>query len=198
LSGTSEIRRLCVFCGSSSGRVRHLSAARRFGRTVAGQGLEIVYGGARIGTMGALADGAVEAGGSVIGVVPRVLVRKEVAHDGLARLHVVETMHERKALMADLADAFVALPGGAGTLEEFFEVWTWAQLKLHAKPVGLLDVDGFYDPVLAMVDRMVDDGFLKPPYRDMLIVDDDPERLLKRLADYRAPDYRWTEDAPIR
>ncbi len=161
-------------------------------------GLEIVYGGARIGTMGALADGAVEAGGSVIGVVPRVLVEKEVAHDGLARLHVVDTMHERKALMAELSDAFVALPGGAGMLEELFEIWTWAQLKLHTKPVGLLDVDGFYDPVLTMVDRMVEEGFLKPPYRDMLIVDDDPERLLDRFTAYRPPNYTWTEEAPVR
>ncbi|GAB2963331.1 LOG family protein [Saccharothrix stipae] len=189
--------RVCVFCGSSSGRVRHVEVARQVGRTLAERGIEVVYGGGRVGTMGALADGALAAGGSVIGVIPRDLVDWEVAHVGLTRLHVVESMHERKALMAELSDAFVTLPGGAGTLEELFEVWTWAQLGLHTKPVGLLDVDGYFTHLVAMIDHMVEEGFLKPPYRDMLLMDQDFDRLLARCADYRTPDFRWTEDKPL-
>ncbi|MFD1150269.1 LOG family protein [Saccharothrix hoggarensis] len=188
--------RVCVFCGSSSGRVRHVEVAAQVGRTLAEQGIEVVYGGGRVGTMGALADSALSAGGSVVGVVPRSLVGWEVAHQGLTRLHVVESMHERKALMAESADAFITLPGGAGTLEEFFEVWTWAQLGLHAKPVALLDVDGYFTHLLRMVDHMVEEGFLKPPYRDMLLVDDDLGRLLDRCRAYRPPTYTWSDDAP--
>ncbi|MFE9746727.1 TIGR00730 family Rossman fold protein [Saccharothrix saharensis] len=189
--------RVCVFCGSSSGRVRHVEAARRVGRTLAERGIDVVYGGGRVGTMGALADGALAAGGSVIGVIPRALVDWEVAHGNLTELRVVSSMHERKALMVELSDAFVALPGGAGTLEELFEVWTWAQLGLHAKPVALLDVDGYFGHLVAMVDHMVEEGFLKPPYRDMLLVDDDLDRLLTRIREYRTPDYRWTDDKPL-
>ncbi|MEU4766519.1 TIGR00730 family Rossman fold protein [Actinosynnema sp. NPDC023794] len=189
--------RVCVFCGSSSGRVRHVEAAREVGRTLAERGIEVVYGGGRVGTMGALADGAMAAGGSVIGVIPRSLVDWEVAHENLTELHVVESMHERKALMAELADAFVTLPGGAGTLEELFEVWTWAQLGLHAKPVALLDVDGYFTHLIKMIDHMVEEGFLKPPYRDMLLVDHDLDRLLTRCGDYRTPDYTWTDDNPL-
>jgi uncharacterized protein (TIGR00730 family) len=189
--------RVCVFCGSSSGRARHVEAAREVGRTLAERGVEVVYGGGRVGMMGALAEGALAAGGSVVGVIPRSLVDWEVAHQGLTELHVVETMHERKALMARLADAFVALPGGAGTLEELFEVWTWAQLGLHAKPVGLLDVDGYFEHLIRMVDHMVAEGFLKPPYRDMLLVDHDLDRLLAQCRDYRTPDYAWTEENPL-
>ena len=189
--------RVCVFCGSSNGRVRHVEVANRVGRTLAERGIEVVYGGGRVGTMGALADGALAAGGSVIGVIPRSLVDWEVAHGNLTELHVVESMHERKALMAELADAFVTLPGGAGTLEELFEVWTWAQLGLHAKPVALLDVDGYFTHLIRMVDHMVEEGFLKPPYRDMLLVDHDLDRLLTRCGDYRTPDYTWTDDNPL-
>jgi uncharacterized protein (TIGR00730 family) len=189
--------RVCVFCGSSSGRVRHVEVAREVGRTLAQRGIGVVYGGGRVGTMGALADGALAAGGSVIGVIPRSLVDWEVAHGNLTELHVVESMHERKALMADLADAFVTLPGGAGTLEELFEVWTWAQLGLHSKPVALLDVDGYFTHLVEMIDHMVEQGFLKPPYRDMLLVDQVLDRLLARCADYRAPDYTWTDDEPL-
>ncbi|MFI9811523.1 LOG family protein [Saccharothrix variisporea] len=190
--------RVCVFCGSSSGRERHLEVARQVGARLAELGVEVVYGGGRVGTMGALADGALAAGGSVFGVIPRSLVELEVAHHGLTELHVVETMHERKARMAELADAFVTLPGGAGTLEEMFEVWTWAQLGLHAKPLGLLDVDGYYGHLLKMVDHMVEEGFLKPPYRDMLLVADDLDRLLDGFRGYQPPDYKWTEDGPLR
>ncbi|WP_433270741.1 TIGR00730 family Rossman fold protein [Actinosynnema sp. CS-041913] len=188
--------RVCVFCGSSSGRARHVEVAGLVGRMLAERGVEVVYGGGRVGTMGALADAVLSAGGSVVGVIPRSLVEWEVAHQGLTRLHVVETMHERKALMAELSDAFVTLPGGAGTLEELFEVWTWAQLGLHTKPVGLLDVDGYFAHLLKMVDHMVEEGFLKPPYRDMLLVEDDLERLLARFQDYRPPAYKWSDDGP--
>lgn len=189
--------RICVFCGSSAGRVRHVRAAAEAGRLLARRGIEVVYGGGRVGTMGAVAEGALNAGGSVIGVIPHHMVEWEIAHDGLTELHVVDTMHQRKALMADLSDAFVALPGGAGTLDEFFEIWTWAQLELHAKPIGLLNADGYYDHLIAMIDHMVSEGFLKPAYRDMVLVDDDLERLLDRFTDYVPPVYRWAEDAPI-
>ncbi|MFC3896621.1 TIGR00730 family Rossman fold protein [Lentzea rhizosphaerae] len=189
--------RICVFCGSSAGRVRHVRAATEAGRLLARRGIEVVYGGGRVGTMGAVADGALNAGGSVIGVIPHHVVEWEIAHDGLTELHVVDTMHQRKALMADLSDAFVALPGGAGTLDELFEIWTWAQLELHAKPIGLLNVDGYYGHLIAMIDHMVSEGFLKPAYREMVLVDDDLERLLDRFADYVPPVYRWADDAPI-
>lgn len=189
--------RMGVFCGSSAGRVRHMEVATRVGGELAERGVEVVYGGGRIGTMGAVADGALKAGGSVIGVIPRHMIEWEIAHDGLTELHVVDTMHERKALMADLSDAFVALPGGAGTLDELFEIWTWAQLDLHAKPIGLLNLDGYYDHLLAMIDHMVTEGFLKPAYREMVLVEDDLDRLLNRFADYVPPAYRWVEDAPI-
>jgi uncharacterized protein (TIGR00730 family) len=174
-----------------------MEAAAQVGRVLAERGVGVVYGGGRIGTMGAVADGALTAGGSVIGVIPRHMIEWEIAHDGLTELHVVDTMHERKALMADLSDAFVALPGGAGTLDELFEIWTWAQLDLHAKPIGLLNLDGYYDHLLAMIDHMVSEGFLKPAYREMVLVDDDIDRLLNRFADYAPPVYRWVEDAPI-
>lgn len=186
-----------MFCGSSSGRERHLEVASAVGRRLAERGIELVYGGGRVGTMGAVADGALAAGGTVIGVIPQSLVDFEVAHRGLTELHVVADMHERKALMARLADGFVTLPGGAGTLEEMFEVWTWAQLGLHAKPLGLLDVDGYYGHLLKMVDHMVEEGFLKPAYRDMLLVADDLDRLLDSFSTYRPPAYKWVEEGPL-
>jgi uncharacterized protein (TIGR00730 family) len=190
--------RMGVFCGSSAGRVRHMEVATQVGRVLAERGVEVVYGGGRIGTMGAVADGALTAGGAVIGVIPRHMMEWEIAHDVLTELHVVDTMHERKALMADLSDAFVALPGGAGTLDELFEIWTWAQLGLHAKPIGLLNLDGYYDHLIAMIDHMLSEGFLKQAYREMVLVDDDLDRLLNRFADYVPPVYRWEEDPPIR
>lgn len=188
-----ESMRVCVYCGSSSGRGDYLSAAGQVGKALAEHGIEIVYGGARVGTMGALADAALAAGGTVIGVIPQHLVDWEVAHDRLTELHVVETMHERKALMVDLADAFIGLPGGTGTLEEFLETWTWAQLGLHPKPIGLLDVDGFFAHLIRFVDHMVEEGFVRQPYRDMLHVDDDLDRLLARFVDYRPPNYKWAD-----
>jgi uncharacterized protein (TIGR00730 family) len=180
------MRRLCVFCGASSGRDgRYVKAAGDLGRALAARGIEAVYGGASIGVMAAVADSVLAENGSVIGVIPRHLASPEAAHAGLTRQYVVDTMHERKALMSDLSDAFVALPGGAGTLDELFEVWTWAQLGLHDKPVGLLDVDGFFQPLLAFIDHMVAEGFLAPSHRDILLVDTDPERLVDRLASRR-------------
>ena len=184
--------RVCVYCGSSSGGDNYLAAARQLGRTLAEGDVELVYGGANIGLMGAVANGALDAGGRVIGVLPRNLLDWEVAHEGLTETHVVEGMHERKALMAELSDAFIALPGGAGTLDELFEVWTWAQLKLHTKPIGLLDVDGYFEHLIRFTDHMIDEGFLRPAYREMLLVDTDPRRLLARFADYQPPDYQWT------
>lgn len=173
--------RLCVFCGASTGRDdRYVKAARSLGRVLADRGVELVYGGASIGMMGEIADAVLAANGSAIGVIPERLVSAEAAHSGLTQQYVVPGMHERKALMAELSDAFVALPGGAGTLEELFEVWTWAQLGFHRKPLGLLDVDGYFQPLLAFVDHMVTEGFLAPESREILLVDTDPERLVAR------------------
>jgi uncharacterized protein (TIGR00730 family) len=176
------IRSVCVFCGSNAGNdPRFASAAREFGELLAKEGLALVYGGGHVGLMGILADAVLASGGKAIGVIPRALWDREVGHRGLTELHIVETMHERKAMMASLADAFVALPGGLGTLEEIFEVWTWAQLGIHAKPLGFLDVAGFYGTLLEFLDRGVEVGFIRPQYRAMAIVDTDPVALLRRL-----------------
>ncbi len=173
---------LCVFCGSSPGRdPRHAAAARVLGALVARAGLTLVYGGARVGLMGEVANAALAAGGHVVGVLPAVLGAREVEHDGLSELHRVGTMHERKAKMAELAGAFAALPGGIGTLEELFEVATWRYLALHDKPFGLLNVGGYYDGLLAFLDRAVADGFVKAETRGQLVVEEDPARLLARL-----------------
>jgi uncharacterized protein (TIGR00730 family) len=182
------IERLCVFCGSSPGRdPGFLGAARAFGALLAREGIALVYGGGHVGLMGILADAALAAGGRVVGVIPRALWDREVGHRGLTELRVVDTMHERKATMAALADAFVALPGGLGTLEEIFEVWTWGQLGIHAKPCGFLDVNGYYAPLLAFLDQAVDRGLVRPQHRAMAIVEDDAETLLRRLAEYEPP-----------
>lgn len=184
---------VCVFCGSSPGTGNaYIEAARQVGRVLAERGIGLVYGGAGVGTMGELADAALAAGGSVVGVIPQSLVDWEVAHGGLTEQHVVTNLHERKALMAHLSDAFIALPGGAGTLDELFETWTWAQLGLHAKPVGLLDVKGYFQPMIQFLDHMVTEGFLKPPYREMLIIESEIGALLDRYAAYEPPSYKWT------
>jgi uncharacterized protein (TIGR00730 family) len=176
------MRHVCVFCGSSSGaRPEYAEAARRFGAALARRGLGLVYGGGHVGLMGVLADAALAAGGEVVGVIPQALVDRELAHGRLTELLVVDTMHQRKALMADRADAFAALPGGFGTADELFEVLTWAQLGLHAKPVGLLNVAGFFGPLLGWVDLAVRDGFLRPEHRGLLAVADQPEALLELL-----------------
>ena len=184
---------VCVFCGSSPGTDPALAdVARDFGARLARRGVTLVYGGARRGLMGALADAALEDGGRVTGVIPRGLWSREVGHTGLSELLVVDSMHERKALMAERSEAFVALPGGIGTLEELFEAWTWAVLGIHEKPIALLNVDGFFDPLLAMLDQMAAQGFLRDAHRRMLIVDDEAERLLDRLARYEPPAVqRW-------
>lgn len=173
---------LCVFCGSSKGGLETYSeTARRFGEALAGREWGLVYGGGHIGLMGVLADAVLQAGGPVIGVIPRSMVQRELAHEGLTQLHVVETMHQRKALMAERAAAFAALPGGVGTADEFFEIVTWRQLRLHAKPIGLLNVAGFFDPLLAWLDRTVADGFVRSEHLGWLHVADEPERLLDLL-----------------
>lgn len=184
--------RICVFGGSSSGRKpSHVAAARELGRTLARRGIGLVNGGGHVGIMGAMADGALEAGGEAIGVIPRALMDRELGHKGMTDLRIVETMHERKALMAELSDGFVALPGGIGTLEELFEVWTWAGLGIHAKPVAVLDVDGYWEPLLAMADRMVDEGFLPSHLRAALIVARGPEALVEGLLGSRPSAARW-------
>jgi hypothetical protein len=197
--GIVPITRVCVFCASSPGASPAFGAlAERLGRVLAGNGLALVYGGASVGLMGRLADAALAGGGEVIGVIPRALVDMEVAHGGLADLRVVDTMHERKALMADLADAFIALPGGIGTLDELTEVLTWAQLGLHVKPTGLLNLDGYFDALLAFLDGAVRARFVQPMHRAMLLVDDDPERLLTAFQSYRPPPpFKWV-DRPVR
>ena len=177
---------ICVFCGARPGDdPAYAAAARRFGSYLAASGRTLVYGGGHIGMMGLLADAALAAGGRVIGVIPENLVEKELAHKSLSELCVVGSMHERKARMAELADGFVALPGGIGTLEELFEIWTWGQLGLHTKPYGLLEVNGFFRPLLGFLDSMVRAGFLRSEHRAMLLVDDDPARLLERMTHHR-------------
>jgi uncharacterized protein (TIGR00730 family) len=179
-----RIRRLCVFCGSSSGtRPDYETAAVRFGEQLSKLKIALVYGGGRVGLMGALADAVLSTGGHAIGVMPRALVEKEIAHTGLTQLHVVKSMHERKALMADLSDAFVLLPGGFGSWEEFCEVVTWSQLGIHQKPCGVLNVAGYYDPLLSMAAHAVAEGFLRPAHSGMLVVEDNPEMLISRLAE---------------
>ncbi len=176
------MRRLCVFCGSSSGsRAEYRQVAQRLGQLLAARGIGLVFGGGHIGLMGVLADAVLQAGGEAIGVIPQALVDRELAHGGLTTLHVVDTMHQRKALMADLSDAFAALPGGYGTADEFFELLTWGQLGLHAKPIGLLNVAGFFDPLLTWVDHCVREGFVKPEHRRRLRLAADPEGLLHVL-----------------
>jgi uncharacterized protein (TIGR00730 family) len=189
------LKSICVFAGSNGGtRDEYLVAARELGRVLARRQLRLVYGGARVGLMGALADAALSQDGRVIGVMPQALVAKEVAHQGLTELRVVESMHERKAMMGELADGFVALPGGWGTLEEFFEVLTWGQLGLHQKPCGLLNVHGYFDGLLAFVDHSIDEGFVRREYRPMICVSDSPDDLLDAMAAYKAPVVRkWIE-----
>ena len=191
-------RRICVFCGSSSGaRPCYLAAAASLARQLVARGIAIVYGGGNVGLMGALADAALDAGGEVIGVMPRSLVEKDVAHRRLSDLRVVGSMHQRKALMAELSDAFIALPGGYGTFEEFCEALTWTQLGLQRKPCGILNVEGYYDPLLALFDRAVAEGFLRPVHRGMAISDSDPQSLIARLLGFEPPVAdKWIDRKP--
>ena len=181
-------RRICVFCGSAHGNDPiYTAAARELGRSLAERGIEIVYGGGRVGLMGELADAALAAGGRVLGVIPQRLRDLEVAHSGLSELFVVDTMHARKAMMAHLSDAFIALPGGFGTLEELFEVVTWCQIGYHQKPVGILDVAGYYAPLLRFLDHAEASGFIRDIYRPILQHADDLEALLAQLAAVALP-----------
>jgi uncharacterized protein (TIGR00730 family) len=182
------VERLCVFCGSSRGRdPRHAAAAAALGGRLAARGIGLVFGGGSVGLMGVVADAVLAHGGTVTGVIPRGLAARELAHGGVADMRVVPTMHARKALMAELADAFVALPGGIGTFEELLEVTTWGQLGIHAKPIGVLNVAGYYDPLVSLLEHAVAEGFLPQASRSLVIVDDDVERLLDRLAAHRLP-----------
>ena len=195
------MKSICVFCGSNAGNQPiYRSEAEKLGRLLAARGIELVYGGGNIGLMGAVADACLEAGDTVVGVIPQALMGKEVAgrpvdHRTLTRLEVVDSMHTRKARMAELAEGFIALPGGFGTFEEFCEILTWGQLGFHAKPMGLLNVNGFYDPLLAMFDRAVADGFLRLQNRAMALADRDIEGLLAAMAAYRAePVSKWLKE----
>ena len=182
------MKSICVFCGSNDGdRPAYTEAASELGVAIARRGLTLIYGGAHVGLMGALADAALQAGGTVIGVMPMALVEKEIAHFGLTELREVGSMHERKALMADLSDGFVALPGGAGTLEEIFEIWTWGQLGHHDKPVGFLNVEAYFDRLLTFLDHQTEERFMRREHRDMLIVETDASSMLDRFATYQAP-----------
>jgi uncharacterized protein (TIGR00730 family) len=182
------IRRICVFCGSSCGtNPAYRRAAEELGQLLAKRNIGLVYGGGCIGLMGALADAALAAGGEVIGVIPDSLLRREVGHRGVTTLHVVETMHQRKALMADLADAFIALPGGYGTLEEFCEIVTWSQLGIQQKPCGLLNVERYWEGLLAMLEHSVSEGFLRPENRDLVLVASTPRQMLERLLKWKPP-----------
>lgn len=189
------MKRICVFCGSSAGTDPvHAEAARRLGQEIARRGLGLVYGGGHIGLMGIVADAALAGGGEVIGVIPQALADLEVAHNGLSALHVTRSMHERKAMMADLADGFIALSGGIGTFEELFEIWTWGQLGVHSKPVGLLNIAGFYDPLIAFLDSVVSSGFLSQRHRDMLVLANDPAAMLDAMAAHApSPMGQWIE-----
>jgi uncharacterized protein (TIGR00730 family) len=184
----SEIRRLGIFCGSNPGaRPEYLEGARSLGKLLCERGIGIVYGGSNVGLMAALADTMLDELGDIIGVIPRMLVQREVANTALADLRIVDSMHERKAMMAELADGFVALPGGIGTLEEFFEIWTWGQLGLHEKPCGLLNVAGYFDPLLEFLDRAVAEKFVREVHRKMVVVESDPAALLSRFEAYEPP-----------
>jgi uncharacterized protein (TIGR00730 family) len=183
-----DLKSICVFCGSNFGsRTEYGAAAESLGRLLANRGISLVYGGGRVGLMGRIADAVLAAGGKVTGVIPQALVLKEIGHDGLTDLKIVNSMHERKALMADLADGFIALPGGFGTLDEFCEILTWAQLGIHHKPCGVLNVNRYYDSFLQLLDHAVSELFLRPLHRAMVISHNDPETLLGRMMDYEAP-----------
>jgi uncharacterized protein (TIGR00730 family) len=184
-STLSSVERVCVFCGSSPGaRPAYAEAAAELGRLLVADGIGLVYGGGHVGLMGVVADAVLAEDGEIIGVMPQALVDREIAHAGVADLRVVGSMHERKALMADLADAFIALPGGLGTLEEFFEVYTWSQLGLHQKPCGLLDVEGYYSGIAEFLTHAVNERFLREDHRAMLVVEQDPSGLVDRLRQF--------------
>ena len=176
------LKSICVYCGSQDGiDPAHAEAARAMGDALADRGIRLVFGGGQIGMMGQIADQVLKRGGEAVGVIPKSLMKTEIAHDGLTEMHVTEGMHERKAMMAELSDAFITMPGGLGTLEELFETWTWAQLGIHKKPFGLLNVNGYYDGLLSFLDHAVTDGYVRSGHRDMLVVDSSPAELLAKM-----------------
>ncbi len=178
----AKLKSVAVFCGSNEGnKAIYGQVAQCLGRCLADNSITLVYAGAKVGLMGRVADGALDADGAVVGIIPEHLVAKEISHEGISELKVVSTMHQRKQAMADLADAFILLPGGIGSLEEFFEIWTWAQLGLHMKPMGILNIDGFYDPLLAMCQKTVDHEFVKKMHYDIIQVAEKPEELIGKL-----------------
>ncbi|KQL50807.1 lysine decarboxylase [Heyndrickxia shackletonii] len=182
------MKKLAVFCGSSNGASNvYIEEAKKLGKELAERKIALVYGGASVGVMGAVADSVLEAGGTVIGVMPSFLEKREISHKNLSELIIVDSMHDRKAKMADLADGFIALPGGPGTLEEFFEIFTWAQLGLHQKPCGLLNINHYYDPLVALFNHMAEEQFLHEKYRNLAIVDNDPKGLLDKFNSYEPP-----------
>jgi uncharacterized protein (TIGR00730 family) len=192
------IQNICVYCGSNAGnRPEYADAARKLAEDLVQRNIGLVYGGSSVGIMGVVADAVMAAGGRVIGVLPEALMRKELAHKNLTELHVVGSMHERKTMMVDRADGFIAMPGGVGTLEEIFETWTWAQLGFHAKPCGLLNVAGYYDHLSHFLDHTVDEAFMQPAHRAMLAVESDPRLLLDRFATYVAPTVSKWITAPV-
>jgi uncharacterized protein (TIGR00730 family) len=190
-----SFQRLCVFCGSSKGaRDVYVHAAQQLGRELAKRRIELVYGGGNVGLMGVIADAVLAAGGHVIGVIPGQLMARELGHTGIQDLRIVKTMHERKALMAELADGFIAMPGGIGTYEEFFEVLTWAQLGIHSKPCALLNVDGFYDTVLRLLHHAVEEHFVRASHRDLVVVEAEPVALLESMSAHHAPHlHKWID-----
>ena len=192
------MKRICVYCGSSSGADPiHCEVAEKVGALLASRGIGLVYGGGNVGLMGVVADGALRAGGEVIGVIPAALMDKELGHTGVTKLHVTASMHERKQLMADLSDGFIALPGGIGTLEELFETLTWLQLGFHGKPVGLLNVGGFYDHLLTFLRHATAEGFMRDAHLASLLVETDAEALLARMADFRAASLPKWDSHPV-
>jgi uncharacterized protein (TIGR00730 family) len=183
------MNRLCTYCGASAGRrPEYLTAAASLGETLAQRNIGLVYGGGNTGMMGAVARAAADSGGETIGIIPHDLLKKETPYEGLSELLVVDSMHERKAMMAKLSDGFAALPGGLGTLEELFEVWTWAQLGFQRKPCALMNVEGYFDPLIAFLDRAVSEGFVKPDHRAMLIVEENADDLIDALVAYAPPE----------
>ena len=187
------MKRVCVFCGSSIGNNRaYTEYAVTLGKLLAAKNIGLVYGGGHVGLMGVIADAVLAAGGEVTGVIPHALDDREIAHPGLTDLRIVDSMHTRKAMMAELSDAFIAMPGGVGTFEEIFEAITWTQLGVHRKPCGFLNVGGFYTPLIAFIDQAVSEGFIKPVHRSMIVVDDNPERLVNTLSEIDLPDVpKW-------
>jgi uncharacterized protein (TIGR00730 family) len=187
------LKNICVYCGSSSGNNPvYVKGAENLGKALAGSGIGLVYGGGKRGLMGAIADSALNAGGKVTGVIPQGLLDLELGHTGLTKLHIVKNMHERKALMAELSDAFIAMPGGLGTYEELFEVLSWSQLGLHKKPCGLLNINGFYNSMLQFLDKATEEGFIMAGHRAMLLSDADPDKLIDKLAEFQYPEIvKW-------